>query len=87
LVILFAERVRGAVLVPLLLGALLLEEVAFSLKLLVLECEFGDFFLQQGALRTGSSGHGNSSAHGKGRALAEADQGRCVKVCSGVGTQ
>jgi hypothetical protein len=65
LVIFFAERVRGAVLVPLLLGALLLEEVAFGLKLLVLECEFGDFFLKQGTLRTGSNGHGNSSAQGK----------------------
>jgi len=64
LVLLFAERMRGAVLVPLLLGALLLEEVAFGLKLLVLECEFGDFFLKQGTLRTGSNVHGNSSAQG-----------------------
>src|SRR5580698_6424340 len=66
LVIFFAERMRGAVLVPLLLGALLLEEVAFGSKLLNLKLEIGDFFLKQGTLRTGSNGHGNSSAQGQG---------------------
>jgi len=65
LVILFAKRVRGAVLSPLLLGALLLEEVAFGLKLLNHKLKIADFFSKQGALRTGGGSHGNSSALGK----------------------
>jgi hypothetical protein len=75
LVILLAERVRGAVLIPFLLGALLLEEIAFSSKLLNLKLEIGDIFLKQGALGTGGNGHGNSSAQG--------EEGRWLKLLRG----
>src|SRR5271155_381900 len=57
LVIVFAERVSGAFLFLLIVGALFFEEIAFGSKLLVVELEFGDFFAEQGALRTGCNGH------------------------------
>ncbi len=66
LVVVFAERVRGAFVFALIVVTLLLEEVAFGSKLLVVEFELDNFLAEQGALRTGGHGHGNSSEQAKG---------------------
>ena len=80
LVIVFAERVSGAFLFPLLLGTLFFEAVAFGSKLLVVEFEFGEFFDEQGALRTGWNGHGNSSEQPEVRRWLKLIKG-CVSRC------
>jgi len=61
LVIVFAKRVRGTLLVALILSTVFFEEIAFGTKLLDDEFECGDFFAEQGALRTGRNAHGTSS--------------------------
>ena len=80
LVIVFAERVSGAFLFPLIVGTPFLEEVAFGTQLLVAEFEFDNFFTEQGALRTGRNGHGNSSEQAEVRRWLKLIKG-CVSRC------
>src|ERR1022692_220459 len=80
LIIAFAKRVRRAFLVTLLLGTLFSEAIAFGTKLLDVEFEFGDFFDEQGALRTGGNSHGNSSEQPEVRCWLKLIKG-CVSRC------
>ena len=71
LLVVFAEGMGGAFAVAFLLGKLLLETIAFGPKLLESEFELGDLLDVQGALRTRSSNHGNSSEQAEKGTVAE----------------